>query len=56
MKIPAGATAFIGFPANAIPKQISDAIGAALGKVPDILEAHLPNVYIKGYIDPPAQV
>ena len=56
MKIPAGTTAYIGPPAKPIPKQISDAIGTELGKIPDILEAHLPMIYIKGQIDPPAQV
>jgi hypothetical protein len=52
MKIPVGATAYIGPPAKPIPKEISDAIGAGLGKIPEILEAHLPMVYIKGHIDP----
>jgi hypothetical protein len=56
MKIPAGTTAYIGPPAKPIPKQISDAIGLELGKIPGILEAHLPMVYIKGMIDPPAQI
>jgi hypothetical protein len=56
MKIPAGATAYIGPPARPIPKQVSDAIGKALGEIPEIVEAHLPMVYIKGHIDPPAQV
>jgi len=56
MKIPAGTTAYIGPPAKPIPKQISDGIGSGLGKFPEILEAHLPMVYVKGYVDPPAQV
>ena len=56
MKIPVGAIAYVGPPAKPISKEISDAIGAALGKIPEILEAHLPMVYIKGHIDPPAQV
>jgi hypothetical protein len=56
MKIPAGTTCYIGPPAKPIPKQISHAVGAALGKIPEILEAHLPMVYIEGQIDPPAQV
>jgi hypothetical protein len=56
MKIPAGTTCYIGPPAKPIPKQISDAIGTALGKIPEIVEAHLPMVYIKEQIDPPAQV
>ena len=56
MKIPAGTTYYIEPPAKLIPKQISDAIGTALGKIPEIVEAHLPMVYIKGQIEPPAQV
>jgi hypothetical protein len=56
MRIPAGTTVYIGPPAKPIPKEISDAIGTALGKIPEILEAYLPMVYIKGQIDPPAQV
>jgi hypothetical protein len=56
MKIPAGTTAYIGPPAKPIPKQISDAIGTELGKITEILEVHLPLVYIKGLIDPPAQI
>jgi len=56
MKIPAGTTVYMGRPAKPIPKQILNAIGAGLGEIPDILEAHLPMVYIKGMIDPPSQI
>jgi hypothetical protein len=56
MKIPAGTAVCIGPPAKPIPRQISDAIGVALGKIAEILEAHLPMVYIKGLIDPPTQI
>jgi hypothetical protein len=56
MKIPAGTTCYIGPPARPIPKQTSDAIGTTLGKIPEIVEAHLPMVFIEGQIDPPAQV
>ena len=56
MRIPAGAKLYIGPPANPIPKQVSDAIGMELGKIPEIQEAHLPMFYIKEHIDPPAQV
>jgi hypothetical protein len=48
MKIPAGTTAHIGPPAEPIPKQLSDAIGSELGKIPQILEVHLPMIYING--------
>ena len=56
MKVPPGTTIYIGPPAKRIAKQLSDAIGKALGEIAEIAEAHLPMVYIKGYIDPPAQV
>ena len=56
MKIPAGTAAYIGPPAHPVPKQISEAIAAALSKIVEINEAYLPMVYVKGYIDPPAQV
>lgn len=56
MKIPGGTTAYIGPPAKPIPKQVSGAIGKALSEIPEIVEAHLPMVYIKGHVDPPAQV
>lgn len=40
MKIPAGTTAYIGPPAQPGPKQVSEAIGAALGEIPEIVGAH----------------
>jgi len=36
--------------------ELSRAIGAAVGQMPEILEAHLPMVYIEKMVDPPAQV
>jgi hypothetical protein len=54
MKIPAGTIGYIGAPAKPIRKEISDAIGSELGQIPEILEVHLPQVYIKGLIDPPS--
>jgi SseB protein C-terminal domain len=56
MEIPAGTTCYIGPPAKPIPKQTSDAIGTALGKIPEIVEAYLPMIFAEGHIDPPAQV
>lgn len=49
-------TVYIGPPAKPMSKELSDAIGTAVGKIAEIGEAHLPMVYIKGYVDPPAQV
>ena len=37
-------------------REISDAIGSELGKISAILGVHLPQVYIKGLVDPPAQI
>lgn len=56
MKIPAGTTVYMGRSAKPIPKQTLDAITAGLSENPDILEAHLPMVYITGMIDPPSQI
>jgi hypothetical protein len=56
MKIPTGTTVYIGPPAKPMPKEISDAIGTAMGKIAEIREAYLPMVYIKGHVDPSAQV
>ncbi len=56
MTLPTGTQIFIGPLAKPISKEISDTIGLGLGQIPEILEAHLPMVYIKGRIDPPAQV
>jgi hypothetical protein len=54
--IPAGATMYIGPPAKPMPKEIQQGIANALANVPEVLEAHLPQCYIQGYIDPSAQV
>jgi hypothetical protein len=56
MKIPTGAKVYIGPPAHPMAQEVSSAIGKALRRIPEILEGHLPMVYIEGKIDPPAQV
>src|SRR4029077_11959701 len=56
MNLPAGTQAYIGAPARPMNRVLSRTIGTALGKIPEIKEAHLPQVYIKGKIDPPAQI
>jgi hypothetical protein len=56
MKNPSEPAMYIGPPAKPMPAEISRAIGAAIGKFHEIHEAHLPMVYAKGRIDPPAQV
>jgi len=44
MKNRPGTKIYIGPPAKPIPKQVSDAIGTALGGIAEIGEAHLPMV------------
>jgi hypothetical protein len=56
MNIPAGSQMFIGPPAKPMPSEITRAIGAAVGKFSQIEEAHMPMIFMKGRIDPPAQV
>jgi len=56
MKLAASTTMYSGPPARPLPADISAAIGAALGRLPEVREAHLPQVYAPGKIDPPAQV
>jgi len=56
MKLSEGTEVFIGPPAKPLPPQISAALGKSLGKLAEILEAHLPQMYAPGKLDPPAQV
>lgn len=56
MKLPAGTKVYIGAPAHPLSPQLLQAIGAALGKLPEIREARLPQVYIPGEIHPSEQV
>jgi hypothetical protein len=56
MKLPAGTQVYIGAPVQPLPAELVKRIEQALGDVPGIREAHLPQVYIEGKIDPPAQV
>jgi hypothetical protein len=56
MNNPSEPAMYIGPPAKPMPMEMSQAIGAAVGKFQEIEEAHLPMVYLKGRIDPPAQV
>jgi glycosyltransferase involved in cell wall biosynthesis len=56
MNLPAGTKAYIGAPVRPMDEMLSRSIGKALGRIPEVREAHLPQMYIKGEIDPPAQV
>jgi hypothetical protein len=56
MKLSTGAKVYIGTPAKLMPEQLSRTIANALARIPEIGEAHLPPVYVKAKIDPPAQI
>ena len=55
-QLPAGTKVYLGPPAKPMTAERPPAIGAALGELAGIREAHLPMVYIQGKIAPPAQV
>ena len=56
INLPAGTEVLIGAPTCPMDRVLSRTIGTALGRIPEIREAHLPQVYVKGKIDPPAQI
>jgi hypothetical protein len=56
VNLPPGTPVYIGAPANPLPLELSRAIGDALGNIPGVVEAHLPLMYVKDKIDPPAQI
>ena len=55
-EIEAGTQVLIGAPAHPMPSAQSAAIAAMLAKVPDVVEAHLPQIYAPGAMAEPAQV
>jgi hypothetical protein len=56
MNIPAGTTLYIGPPAKPMPLERMEDIRRALVGIPGILEAHLPQCYAEGFVDPSAQI
>jgi hypothetical protein len=56
MNIPAGSAHYISPPAKPVAREVSAAIAAGLSQITEIMEAHLPMMYAKGYVGPPAQV
>jgi hypothetical protein len=56
IEIPQGASIYLGAPANPMPKAHSDAITDMVSKMPEIEEAHLPQCYLPGVVDPPTQI
>lgn len=54
--VPAGSEVFIGAPASPLPESFTNALKEELSRIPNLLEAHLPQCYVKGVIDNPSQV
>jgi hypothetical protein len=56
ISLPPGSPVMIGAPAHPLTPDITSAITRAVASVPDIMEAHLPNVFAVGVMEAPAQV
>ena len=56
MNLPPDTTLYIGPPANPLPPELQAKIAYAISGVPGIREAHLPQCYSKGLVDPSAQI
>ena len=56
LRIPAGATVWLGAPAKPMSKSISDAIARLVSAIPGVIEAHLPQCFIAIAMKTPAQV
>ena len=56
IRVPAGSEVFLGAPAKPMEPEIVAAIGRLLDGVPEIIEAHLPQVFVSGVMQAPAQV
>ena len=56
LSVPRGSQVFLGAPANPMDENLSAAIAGAVEDIVSVSEAHLPQAYVKGVIDPPAQV
>ena len=56
IRIPAGTKVFLGKPAKPMDESLVRAISALVSDIEGVLEAHLPQCYVAGVVDPPAQV
>ena len=54
--VPAGSEVFLGAPATPMEPEIVAAIGKLVDGAPEIVEAHLPQVFVSGAAQAPAQV
>jgi hypothetical protein len=56
LRIAAGSKVLLGAPASPLPNNVTAAIREVVSQLPGVLEAHLPQCFVAGVIDPPAQV
>ena len=56
LTIPKDTTVYLGRPAKPIPQRLSDAIAEMVRGVVGVREAYLPQCYVKGIVEPPAQI
>jgi hypothetical protein len=56
LKVPAGAKILLGAPARPMPRERSDAISNLVASIGGITEAHLPQCFLAGAMQAPAQV
>ncbi len=56
LTIPKDTSVYLGRPAKPMPQTLSDAIGEMVRSIGGIREAYLPQCYVKGIVEPPAQI
>jgi hypothetical protein len=56
IRVPAGSQVFLGAPAEPMEPEIVAAISRLVDGAPEIIEAHLPQVFVSGAMQAPAQV
>jgi SseB protein C-terminal domain len=56
IRLPAGSQVFLGAPAEPMEPEIVAAISRLVDGAPEIMEAHLPQVFVSGAMQAPAQV
>lgn len=56
LRIPAGSAVLLGRPARPMPPVLADAIGRFVCEIEGVREAYLPQCYVAGVVEPPAQI
>lgn len=56
LSLPQGSTVFLGKAAKPMAQHLSDAIGDMVSKISHIREAYVPQCYVEGIVDPPAEI